>query len=101
MMKVKSAVQWNWPNPESAFWMENPVPNIRPTSYMEVYTLLGTNGCSNDETMWEWHVCGVVETKLGKQVIAPGQWLVEFENGALLVLTEKQMEHYHANAKTL
>ncbi len=49
---------------------------VRGTSYGEVSEMLGTSGCSKEPPYWSWHVMGVIETKEGKHVASPGDWII-------------------------
>lgn len=54
---------------------------VRPTTYREVASLLGTSGCSREEPHWDWAVMGVVETISGPHVICPGDYVVPEPDG--------------------
>lgn len=68
-------------------------PNIRHTSYSEVFDILGTSGCSHGEPWWTWMVLGVCKTPYGRLVIAPYQWLNESDDGSVFVSMEPHYNH--------
>ncbi len=76
---VVEAVQFN-PNADNTFDLSGrgEMPDgVRRTSYLEVSELCGgTSGCSRTPEMWDWQVCGVVETLEGKHLALPGDWII-------------------------
>jgi len=75
--RKKTLVEFEQWNPEAVFtatiidWPED----VRPTSYMEVATLLGTSGCSKEPPYWSWDRMAVIDTKEGKHVVCPGDFI--------------------------
>lgn len=67
-------------------------PAVKATSYMQIHHLIGTSGCSKDEPWWTWTVMGVLETKHGKQVVAPNDWIIEAAAGVFIVLTDAEFK---------
>lgn len=63
---------------------------VSPTSYMEVFELIGTSGCSNTPEMWTWSVMGVLETSRGKIVVNPGDWVVELCKDFYVVMSNEE-----------
>jgi len=65
-------------NPDAKdFHDVDPLPKgVRGTSYAEVAAMLSTSGCSKEPPYWQWSVMGVVETKEGKNVASPGDWII-------------------------
>lgn len=63
---------------------------VSPTSYMEVFELIGTSGCSNTPEMWTWSVMGVLETSRGNIVVNPGDWVVELLKDLYVVMTDEE-----------
>jgi hypothetical protein len=64
-------------NPNKQFTIDLDLPDgIRSTSYGEVSQLLGTSGCSKEFPYWNWSVMAVVDTKEGKHVASPGDWII-------------------------
>lgn len=78
---LNKATQWNKPNPNPLFGRDcNDHPNVRGTSYQEIYHLIRTSGCSNNAEMWDWSVLGIVQDKLGNRlVVSPSDWIIENE----------------------
>lgn len=79
-------VQWNVNKVNGYECLDH--PKVQGTSYMEVYHLIGTSGCSNDEYMWQWSVMGVIATKKGKLLVNPCDWVVEVTKDHFLVLDD-------------
>ena len=52
---------------------------VRGTTYLEVHELIGTSGCSHNEPYWNWDRMGVIETKRGRLVVIPGDYIVVFD----------------------
>lgn len=82
----KTPVQWNVKQVNGYACLDH--PEVRGTNYMEVHHLIGTSGCSNDATMWQWSVMGVIVTRQGKLLVNPGDWVVEVTKGHFLVLDD-------------
>lgn len=59
---------------------------VRPTDYNEVSDILGTAGCSKFAPHYTWTVLGVIETPHGKQIVSPGDWIVELYPGRPIVM---------------
>lgn len=74
---VIEAVQFNpcQPPKRTADMKGLPI-DVRATSYGEVADLLGTSGCSKEPPYWDWSVMAVVETKEGKHMASPGDWII-------------------------
>jgi hypothetical protein len=72
---VIEAEQWN---PNALMWadIEDWPKDVRPTTYIEVSELLGTNGCSKGPPYWGWAVMAIVDTPEGKHVASPGDWII-------------------------
>ena len=62
---------------------------VRSTSYGEIYSLLGTSGCSTKSPWWSWYVMGIIEEENRIQVVCPNDYIVDF-NGISLVLTHDE-----------
>ena len=79
--------QWN----KSALpWYNRTDENIvRRTSYGEVSQLLNTSGCSHDEPYWGWEVLGVIETKRGRLVVIPSDWVITTVHGDIVVMSDE------------
>jgi len=86
-------VRWNWQG-EGKRPLDtrecHDHPAVRGTTYMEISDLLGTSGCSKEEPYWVWSCMGIIETNRGKQVVCPGDWIVEPIKGLYQVLTHEQ-----------
>lgn len=72
---ITGTVIWNPPwvedGPRLARDLE-PTEGIRPTTYNEVFHLVGTSGCSPEAPYWGWEVCGILDHPRGKQLVVPG-----------------------------
>jgi len=80
---VIDAVRWNAPsNGKVSLAREcRDHPSVRGTGYMEVFSLLGTSGCSTSEPYWSWGVLGVIDTLEGKHIVTPGDWIITGVSG--------------------
>lgn len=65
-------------------------PAVRGTHYMEVHHLVGTSGCSPLDPCWGWVVLGVIENSHGKQLVCPGDWILEPTDGVYVVMSNTQ-----------
>lgn len=65
---------------------------VKPATYELVHSLLGTSGCSSEEPFWTWAVIGVIESYRGKQLVYPGDWIVEYLNGRYLVMNDEEFQ---------
>ncbi len=72
---VIEAERWN-PEAKPACLIIDWPQDVRGTSYREVAELLGTSGCSKESPYWQWSVMAVVDTKEGKHVASPGDWII-------------------------
>lgn len=89
---IVTAVQWN---PEAKVYLEAPkLEGVRGTSYSEVWGLLGTSGCSKNEPYYTWSCLGVVESEKGKQLVSPGDWIVDVVLGVRVVMTDVQYQEW-------
>jgi hypothetical protein len=77
---VVEAVQWNVGGALLGRECED-CDAVRGTSYLEINQMLGTSGCSNDETMWDWSRMGIIETLEGKHVVTPNDWIIKGVKG--------------------
>lgn len=91
----KPAVQWNpgeYGVSKPLEWFEEGFkalhPAVRGTSYMEVHELVETSGCSPEEPYWVWSALGVIETKRGKLLVCPNDWIIEMTEGVFTVLPD-------------
>jgi hypothetical protein len=82
-------VVWN----KNAVWARDckDHPEVRSTSYGEVFEILGTAGCSREEPFWSWMVLGVLETERGKQLVCPGDSIIEIVEGVYLVTSDTDL----------
>ena len=88
----KDPVQWNASEPPLDARNCNDHPAVRNTDYMEVHHLTGTSGCSPVHPHWTWPVLGVIETEIGKQLVVPGDWILEPVEGTFVVIHKEQYE---------
>lgn len=91
----KPAVQWNpgeYGVSKPMEWFDEGFkamhPAVRGTSYMEVHELVGTSGCSPEEPYWVWSALGVIETKRGKILVCPNDWIIEMAEGLFTVVPD-------------
>jgi hypothetical protein len=56
-------------------------PDVRKTSYMEIFKLLGTSGCSTTYPYWDWQAMGIVQTPSRFLVVVPGDWIITDAQG--------------------
>lgn len=95
-MKLQ-AIQWNPParDGRAVFAADcQDHPAVRPTSYMEVWELIRTSGCSKEEPYWVWSVMGVLETPKGRLVVSPGDWIIELPGTQYAVIPNTVYEQY-------
>ncbi len=90
-MHYLTAVQWNKDIIRARDCEDH--PKVRSTSYMEVYNLIGTSGCSNEEPYWNWEVLGVIETPNGKLVVNPGTWIIEHHSMLLGIVKTGKLKY--------
>jgi hypothetical protein len=91
----KPAVQWNpgeYGVSKPLEWFDEGFkamhPAVRGTSYMEVRELVETSGCSPEEPYWVWSALGVIETKRGKLLVCPNDWIIETAEGLFTVVPD-------------
>ena len=91
----KPAVQWNpgeYGVSKPLEWFDEGFkelhPAVRGTSYMEVHELIDTSGCSPEDPYWVWSCLGVIESKRGKLVVCPNDWILETAEGVFTVVPD-------------
>lgn len=94
--KKVNAFQWNR-EAKCANELKDLGP-VRNTCYDEVHDILGTSGCSNVPEMWTWMVLGVLETRNGKLIVNPRDWVVTLMSGVLVVMTDAEYNSFYRNA---
>jgi hypothetical protein len=55
---------------------------------MEVHELIETSGCSPEDPYWVWSCLGVLESKRGKLVVCPNDWILETAEGVFTVVPD-------------
>ena len=81
---VVEAIQWNVPDKNRKVKLAKDCkdhPEVRPTSYKEVYRLCGTAGYSPEPPYWDWSVMGVIDTLEGKHIVRPGDYIIKGVKG--------------------
>jgi hypothetical protein len=97
----KEPVQWNTSEPPLDARDCKDHPAVRNTDYMEVHHLTGTSGCSPKQPYWTWPVLGVIERDSGKQLVVPGDWILEPTEGVYVVIHNEQYEALYGSADVL
>lgn len=98
------AFQWNPPvtNEEGRVVLQDHMsgyvghPHVRFTSFDEIWEVLKTPGNSHNEPYWSWQVLGILESDRGKQVVCPGDWIVELIPDYFVILTEKEYQEFRS-----
>lgn len=98
LQRTAAPVQWNRPDSPNGVKHArecNDHPRVRGTDYLEVHQMIGTSGCSSTPEMWTWLVMGVIQTCTGKQLVCPGDWIVEPVPGVVIILTDAQYTAFY------
>lgn len=86
-------IRWNVPNDKGhPLWASDcsDHPAVKPVGYMTVSNLIDTSGCSREEPYWTHMAMGVIESNRGKQLVMPGDWIIEPLKGVYIVLSDEQ-----------
>lgn len=67
-------------------------PDVKPTSYVEVYNLIGTSGCFKYPPYWDWSVMGIIKSGRGKMLVCPGDWVIEVVEDVFIVIDNETFQ---------